>query len=68
MLYEVITLTALGEVIAAGVGGVGLADIRFPTGAVLDVGLELKPDPIHRRITSYNVCYTKLLRVYQKKQ
>ena len=61
MLYEVIT-NPVPVKTAAALMGKCLTDVRLPLAALQQTSLD-KLKAIFR-ITSYNVCYTKLLRAY----
>ena len=55
MLYEVIT-------IPQGLAKIEMAPISTGLGEIFQYTLELQDGYKDNRITSYNVCYTKLLR------
>ena len=67
MLYEVITsvdlvLTDLGMPVMSGVELMRVLRKRYPNLHVVVLSVHQDFEYVQERITSYNVCYTKLLR------
>ena len=67
MLYEVITDMAIGNVIGSGIFNIflilGSCAIISPISFSISYNTDLCLLIVGARITSYNVCYTKLLRI-----